>query len=122
MPAHYDPKNLSPFMHKYCSDYPPLGPAKPTPRGVLVKNKSSLLKKDEPGTLLVYTPWHMASVWNSALESLGEEVELKLEPTPMYVIEKPDGLPNAGNSSEQYDAVTMVLVAHRTGQAVSVEC
>ena len=45
MPAHYDPKNLSPFMHKYCSDYPPLGPAKPTPRGVLVKNKSSLLKK-----------------------------------------------------------------------------
>ena len=79
---------------------------------------SELLKEDEPGTLLVYTPWHMASVWNSALESLGEEVELKLEPTPMYVIEKPDGLPNAGNSSEQYDAVTMVLVAHRTGQAV----
>ena len=79
---------------------------------------SELLKEDEPGTLLVYTPWHMASVWNSALESLGEEVELKLEPTPMYVIEKPDGLPNAGNSSEQYNAVTMVFVAHRTGQAV----
>ena len=79
---------------------------------------SDLLKEDEPGTLLVYTPWHMASVWKSALESLGEEVKLKLEPTPMYINEKPDGLPNAGNSSEQYDAVTMVLVAHRTGQAV----
>ena len=45
---------------------------------------SVLLKEDQPGTLLVYTPWHMTSVWHSALESLGEEVELKLEPTPMY--------------------------------------
>ena len=35
---------------------------------------SELLKEDEPGTLLVYTPWHMASVWKSALESIGEEV------------------------------------------------
>jgi hypothetical protein len=66
----------------------------------------------------VHTPWQIASVWNSALESLGEEVKLKLEPTPMYIIEKPDGLSHAGNSSEQYNAVTMVLVAHRRGQAV----
>ena len=84
----------------------------------LFRAASELLKEDEPGTLLVYTPWQIASVWNSALESLGEEVKLKLEPTPMYIIEKPDGLPHAGNSSEQYNAVTMVLVAHRTGQAV----
>ena len=78
---------------------------------------SELLKEGQPGTLLVYTPWQIASVWKSALESIGEEVKLKLEPTPMYIIEKPDGLPHAGNSSEQYNAVTMVLVAHRTGQA-----
>ena len=32
-------------VHKYSSDYPPLGPAKPTPRGVLVKNKPSLFLK-----------------------------------------------------------------------------
>ena len=45
MSAHYELKNLSPCMHKYSSDYPPLGPAKPTPRRVFVKNKLSLLKK-----------------------------------------------------------------------------
>ena len=39
---------------------------------------SELLKEDEPGTLLVYTPWHMASVWKSALESLGEEVRTQV--------------------------------------------
>ena len=38
---------------------------------------SELLKEDQPGTLLEYTPWHMASVWKSALESLGDEVKLK---------------------------------------------
>jgi hypothetical protein len=58
----------------------------------------------------------MASVWKSALKSLGDKVKLKLEPTPMYIIEKP-GLPNVGNSSDKYDAVTMVLVAHRAGCA-----
>ena len=79
---------------------------------------SELLKEDQPGTLLVYTPWQIASVWKSAQETIGDEVKLKLEPTPMYSIEKPDGLQHAGNSSEQYNAVTMVWVAHRTGQAV----
>ena len=81
---------------------------------------SELLKEDQPGTLLVYTPWQIASVWKSALETIGDEVKLKLEPTPMYIIEKPDGLPHAGNSSEQYNAVTMVLVAHRTAGCAPV--
>ena len=53
---------------------------------------SELLKEGQLGTLLVYKPWQIASVWNSALETIDNRVKLKLEPTPMYIIEKPDGL------------------------------
>ena len=51
----------------------------------LFRTAFELLKEDEPVTLLVHTPWQIASVSKSALESIGEEVKLKLEPTPMLL-------------------------------------
>ena len=45
----------------------------------LFRAASELLKEDEPGTLLVHTPWQIASVWNSALKIIrrGSETQVR---------------------------------------------